>query len=660
MSELLIELLCEEIPAFMQKDIAFSFKEQLSAKLLENHFKFEDIKTLYSPRRITIIMRYLKQETQVIYTEKRGPRANAPDAALQGFCKSTGCDIADLELRDGFYYFNSSYKSLGLEDILLNNFSDIIKSVTLAKSMEWDVSKVRWIRPIRNILCINDGNVIAVELGNIIANNVTFGTRLIDNNIITISGANDYITKLLAQNIITCPIERKNHIEQNIINKTSEIGLDYIQDDKLLDEVTGLVESPTILLGKFDQSFLEIPNEALVVSMKINQRYFPLYKNGQLSQYFIIVANNNDGKDCAQMIKGHERVLKARLSDAKFFYDNDLKTKLKDRDLSKIIFHSKIGTVADKCQRIANIASNIFPEYKNDIEAASLLCKSDLPTNMVKEFPELQGVMGYYYAKYENMSDNVALAIKEHYMPIGASGDVPYNPVSLAVSIADKLDTIISMFAINEKPTGSKDPYALRRSAIGLIKCMFEIKKLFNKNILLKEISQASNEVMDFIRDRLKYSLKDQGLNIEIITAIIDYYKEDDIILLSEHINIINDFISTKDGEILLAIARRFNNILGDKTTKGEYDITLCESQFEKDLYHKYQEISEEITNIDLANFLLNGLNVLINLQDVTNKFFDNVMINVEDEKIKNNRIILIGLINDMINKVFNFSLIKG
>jgi glycyl-tRNA synthetase beta chain len=360
------------------------------------------------------------------------------------------------------------------------------------------------------------------------------------------------------------------------------------------------------------------------------------------------------------MIKGHERVLKARLSDAKFFYDNDLKTKLKDRDLSKIIFHSKIGTVADKCQRIANIASNIFPEYKNDIEAASLLCKSDLPTNMVKEFPELQGVMGYYYAKYENMSDNVALAIKEHYMPIGASGDVPYNPVSLAVSIADKLDTIISMFAINEKPTGSKDPYALRRSAIGLIKCMFEIKKLFNKNILLKEISQSSNEVMDFIRDRLKYSLKDQGLNIEIITAIIDYYKEDDIILLSEHINIINDFISTKDGEMLLAIARRFNNILGDKTAKGEYDITLCESQFEKDLYNKYQEVNTEIASIDLANFLLTGLSVLINLQDVTNKFFDNVMINVEDEKVKNNRLILISLINDMINKVFNFSLIKG
>ncbi len=711
MAELLLELLSEEIPARMQARAAEDLKHLIGESLKKDGFEFSGIETYSTPRRLTLVVDGLPTRTPDINVEKRGPKSDAPDKAVDGFAKANRVSKSDLEIRStdkgDFYFAVIERKGHNTEEFVPLIVETAIINLTWPKSMRWGNSSLTWVRPLHSILVIFDGKPVkaTVQLGTsykVPGLNVgiplepdekeigfvskTVGHRFLAPEAFTVTGFKDYQKKLKDAKVILDPAERKAKILKDAEKLAQKAGLVLKDDPALLDEVAGMVEWPVVLIGSIDKDFMELPPEVLTTVMRQNQKYFSLLKkDGALAPRFIVVANTAADDGGKAIVVGNERVLRARLADARFFWDQDRKTKLKDRvpALDEIIFHAKLGKISEKVGRMQTLAAEIGARVAGcDPEQArrsALLCKADLTTEMVGEFPELQGVMGRYYALEDGERPEVADAVAEHYSPLGPNDECPTAPVSVAVALADKIDSLVGFFGIGQKPTGSKDPFALRRAALGIIRLILDndvrlplLKFLGQANHLYAEAPDGvtwdapPSDVLSFLADRLKVHLKEQGVRHDLISALFALGREDDLVRLLEHVEALNQFLATDDGLNLLVAYRRAANIvrIEEKKDGKSYEGAKVAQRFvqpeEKELFGRLMEVEQEsaahLADEDTASAVM----ALSTLREPVDTFFDKVTVNTEERKLRENRLRLLAKLRDTMNTVADFSQIEG
>lgn len=662
MSELLLELFSEEIPARMQRNAAEALKTALKAAFDEAKLTHESLETFVTPRRITAVVKGLPKTIEATSAEKRGPKLGAPQGAIDGFCKGAGIDASALEERDGYYFAVVRSEGGDVAPVLKSLIEKILGGFHWPKSMRWGERPLTWVRPLQSILCLFDGAVVPVSLGHVTAGNTTKGHRFLSDNLpVTVTTSEDYFAKLRAAHVIVNQDERRDTIAKSAAAEAAKHGLTVKPDAALLDEVTGLVEWPVVLIGSFEDRYLALPQEVPTTVMRAHQKYFALQNGDKLANKFVVVSNMvaNDGGKI--IISGNERVLRARLSDGQFFYDQDLKTPLADwnNGLSDMVFHAKIGSVAEKVKRIEALAAKLAPIVgadAADVTRAATLCKADLTTGMVGEFPELQGLMGRYYATAQREKPAVADAIRDHYSPLGPTDACPTAPVSVTIALADKLDTLVSMFAIGEKPTGSKDPFALRRAALGVIRLILE-------NGLRLPLKQfVSEELLEFFIGRLKVSLKDEGVAHDRIDAVLKSGNTDDLTQLVARVRAVDAFLKTEDGTNLLAGAKRALNILkaSKSTAFTPVDSSLLEAAEEKVLATAAMDVAAKVDALLVKEDYANAMQTISTLRPAIDAFFEKVIVNADDDKVRANRLALLAMLSGVFIKVADFSLIEG
>ncbi|MCE3233230.1 MAG: glycine--tRNA ligase subunit beta [Rickettsiaceae bacterium] len=692
MAELLLELFSEEIPAGLQIRAMEEFKTIIGEKLAGEGLEYKAINSYASPRRLAIVIDGLPEVQKDSVTEKRGPRTDAPQPAIDGFLKSSVLSLSDLEKRKEdkgeFYFAVIKKQGRAVGQVLTENLQNVITSYTWAKSMRWNTYNIRWVRPLHNILAIFNGEVLPIEFGYLKANNKTRGHRFLGGDEFTVKNFADYQQKLRNNSSILDIAERKEIIMREAEKLAKENGATLKPDEKLLDEVAGLIEWPVPLLGSIEQRFLDVPKEVLITAMRSHQKYFSMTDSkGGLAPYFITVANMTSPDGGKKIISGNERVLRARLEDAKFFWDNDRKVSLESRavGLDKIVFHAKIGTVAEKISRMAALASLLCkyvpgsnPAYS---ERAAKLCKADLLTQMVGEFPELQGLMGGYYATENGEKADVASAIKEHYSPQGPNDTCPSQPTSITVALADKIDTLIGLFAADEKPTGSKDPYALRRAALGVIRIILENNLRLPLKVLLQEAMEKfpakligdtqkkeriANELLEFLTDRLRVVMKEQSIRHDLINAVASGGHEDDLHRLVARAKALDSFLKTEDGANLSAAYKRATNIVLAEEKKdsakyaGEPDKSLLQASEESELFKLFSETKPAVDEAFQNDNFAAAMQQLARLREPVDSFFEKVTVNCEDKAIRKNRLLLLSQFRASLNKVADFALIEG
>ncbi len=656
MSELLLELFSEEIPARMQVKAANQMLDNLKKAIEDLSISYDNAEFFVTPRRIALIIEGLPKFLPERIIERKGPKIDAKPEAIEGFLRSVGMKIEELSIIDNFYYAKKLEAVKPIGEILKQIIETMLTSFTWPKSMRSAQSKVKWIRPLRNILCIFDKNILPIEFSNLKANNISYGHRFMANASLNISSISDYKNKMEKNFVILSHLERQENIQKQIEKITKSLNLTPVVEQDLLNEVTGLVEYPNVLLGRIDQEFLELPKEVLITAMKVHQRYFYLEeKTGSLAPYFLTVANV-DFKNNEQIIAGNEKVLRARLSDAKFFYKKDLKTPSSEglARLTKMTFHHKLGNMFDKVNRIIALAefvgNGLFDN--NLIKKAALLCKIDLVSEMVGEFPELQGIMGKYYALHTKQEPEVALAIAEHYRPIDANDIGDTSLLGAIISIADKLDTIVGLWLAGEKPSSSKDPFALRRSALGIIKLINH----HSLNLSLSELIERAtrnydskvniDEILVFFNDRLKYYLKGEDYRHDLIMASLNT-NSDNIYQAISNLNELQEFVSLKEAEGFILAIKRILNILSE--SKSSLGLEINKDLFipiEQDLFNKIFKTKATIQDMK-------------GLVNIINQFFDEVMVNDPDPNIRQNRLNLLFNIAVLSKEIADFSLIE-
>ncbi len=697
MTDFLLELRCEEIPARMQikasEDLARLFTEELARSGLQP----ESIDSFVTPRRLALIARNLPLETAAVSEEFKGPRTSAPAQALEGFLRKTGLTQDQLEDRDGVWFATVNKPGRATAEVLAEAVPAIIRSFPWPKSMRWGpasqtTESLRWVRPLQGIVAILGEDLVDIEIEGIRSGYATLGHRFHHPGEITIGGAHDYAEKLRACHVIASHQERQSIIEARAAEAAAARGYAVIEDKGLIAENAGLTEWPVPLLGDFDPAFLEVPPEVIQLTLRINQKYFVLRDaNGKLAPAFICTANIEAKDGGAAIVAGNRKVLAARLSDARFFWEQDRRTKLEDhaKKLERITFHEKLGTVADKVERVAKLARRLVEEgivapakagahpqtshsdatsamdsrlRGNDegkkaladlAEQAARLAKADLVTEMVGEFPELQGIMGGYYARAEGLPDDVADAIRDHYKPVGQGDEVPTAPLTVAVSLADKLDTLRSFFGIDEKPTGSRDPFALRRAALGVI-------QIVTANNL--RLSVAEGELLDFFADRLKVQQREAGVRHDLIDAIFALGGEDDLVRLLARVKALQSFIATDDGANLLAGYKRAANILKKEgaETAGQVELSHAPEQAEADLIAAL-DAAEPRADASLAAEDFEGaMAALATLRAPIDAFFETVTVNDADPAKRSARLALLARVRNAVHAVADFSKITG
>lgn len=703
MAELLLELFSEEIPARMQRVAAENLKTRLESELKDAKLDFSAVKTYVTPRRLAAVVDGLPTKLAASEDEKRGPRVGAPQQALEGFCRGNGIAVEDLEERNGYYFAVIRNKGGDIAPTLKQVIETILGGFHWPKTMRWGAHHLHWVRPLQNILCMFDGHVVPVELGHITASNITYGHRFLsDSKPITIHTSEEYFTKLRKACVIVDQQERAFMIEKDATQLAKKRELNLRRDPGLVEEVTGLVEWPVVLMGGFDAKYLSLPNEVPATVMRSHQKYFALVEpDGNLAPQFVIVANTEATDGGKALIAGNERVLRARLDDGQFFWDQDLKTPLAvwAKGLNDVVFHAKLGSVADKVERIIGLAQFLavfVPHAKlDDVARAAKLCKADLTTGMVGEFPELQGLMGRYYALAQNENDAVADAIRDHYAPQGPSDACPNAPVSVTVALADKMDTLIGLFAIGEKPTGSKDPYALRRAALGVIRLILEnhlriplqvmidnaISKYpmsFFKNAAKEEgkegrktragkvRSSVSHELPEFFSGRLKVMLREQGIGHDRIEAVFNEGDEDDIYRLVSRVTALDAFLKTEDGENLLAAYKRAANIVRIEEERSKNRFTgapearhLMQDE-ERALFKTLETIQPKVQTLLKDEQYEAAMAEISKLRAPVDAFFDEVTVNASDNQLRANRLRLLSRIRALLDDIANFELIEG
>lgn len=676
MAEFLLELLSEEIPAGLQPWAEDTLAARLRTALTENGLVSTDlsIQCHSTPRRLWFYTPNLPLDAADRHEERRGPSIDAPQAAIEGFLKSVGLSRDQVEERKEkkgtFLYAARDIKGRHAAEILAHILPKIIADFGWPKSMHWTSSPLRWIRPLRSILCLLDGKVVSFEVDGIASGNRTSGHRVLGQGQITITSFEDYFEKLTAAHVVPVRLDRAASILSQVTEMAAEEGLELVEDRKLVEEVAGLVEWPVPLFGNFDQAFLDLPKEVLISEMRNHQKYFALTNplTGKLAPRFIFVSNLLADDGGTASIKGNERVLSARLSDARFFWDQDRKTRLEDRlpALGDIVFHEKLGSLADRVKRIEKLTKKTvrFVPGANRRKAAraARLCKADLVTGMVGEFPELQGIMGSYYAAADGEDEAVSLAIREHYAPRGPSDRCPNEPLSVTIALADKLDLLISMFAIGDKPTSSKDPFALRRAALGVIRLITEN----GLRIGLVRDLKISADLMAFIAERLKVQQRDKGARHDLVEAVFALSGEDDLVRLLARVSALESFVASKDGDDLLTGYKRAVNIIQIEEKRdgtrydGPPDPKLFERAEEKHLYAALEAALHNSAGHLAAERFEAAMAEIAALRRPIDDFFDHVTVNTEDADLRANRLKLLNQIRSPLEAVADFSKIEG
>jgi glycyl-tRNA synthetase beta chain len=715
MPDLLLELFSEEIPARMQARAAEDLRRLVTGALRERGLSHEGAASFVTPRRLALHISGLPARQPDTRDEKRGPRVGAPDAAVQGFLKSAGLKLlAEAKIqRDSkkgeFYVAVMEQKGRATIEVLAEVLPTTIKGFPWPKSMRWGEASartgaLRWVRPLHAILATfgpetEETEVVRFAVDGVAAGNFTFGHRFMAPGKIKVRRFDDYVAALEKAKVVLDPARRRDIILYDARDLALAQGLELVEDEALLHEVAGLVEWPVVLTGEFDAAFLDIPPEVVRTTIRVNQKCFVLKdpSSGRLSHKFVLVANIEAADSGAAIAAGNGRVVQARLSDAKFFWETDLKVKLEDRleKLDQIVFHEKLGTQGERSERLEGLASYIAP-YTGADEAlaarAALLAKADLTSEMVGEFPELQGVIGRYYALAQGEDGTVAEAIEDHYKPQGPSDRVPASPVAISVALADKLDTLAGFFAIGEKPTGSKDPYGLRRAALGVIALILEnklrvrLRWLFDKAFEQAAYSKESEpellfgELMSFLSDRLKVYLRQRGTRHDLIDAVFALPGQDDLLLFVSRVEALQRFLDTDDGKNLLAGYRRAANIVraeekndGQGAFDGTFDLRLLQDLAEKQLGQKILNVSANIQR-DLfiaerdagrpecagQSSFEDALKSLSSLRPPVDLFFEYVTVNVEDSQLRFNRLRLLNQLRSSMHRVADFSKIAG
>ncbi len=683
MAELLLELLSEEIPARMQARAADDLKRLVCDGLKGAGIGFEAARAFATPRRLALVVDGIPAMRDDISEEKRGPRVGAPDQAVQGFLKGAGLASLDqAEKRDtgkGEFWFAVVTKKGGpTADALPAVIDAAMKALPWPKSMKWGSGTMQWVRPLQGIVALFDGKVLNGEvspggaMAPIVFGNKTRGHRFLATGEIEVSGFDDYTAKLRAAHVVLDAAERKRIILEGARKLCGDVQVHLHEDEALLDEVAGLVEWPVPLLGTIDAQFMDVPAEVLIVSMKTHQRYFATTgTGGTLANRFVVVANNVARDGGATIVDGNERVLRARLSDAKFFWDQDRRQTLESRlpALEKVVFHAKLGTQAERVGRIATLAVELAAAIPGadapQVAQAARLCKSDLVSGMVGEFPELQGVMGRYYALGEKLPGAVADAIGDHYAPAGPNDRCPSAPVSMAVALADKLDTLVSFWSVGEKPTGSRDPFALRRAALGVIRIVVENGLRLPLRRYLK-----ADDLLAFFAERLKVQMREKGVRHDVVDAVLGAGAEDDLVRLLARVEALQAFLGTEDGRNLLTGYGRAANIVRAEEKKdkalaaqiaGTPDAALLEQSEESAVATALAEVERALEPALAAEDFSGAMKALAGLRAPIDAFFDKVTVNVTNKpELRLNRLKLLNQIRATMDKVADFSRIEG
>jgi glycyl-tRNA synthetase beta chain len=742
MADLLLEIFCEEIPARMQAKAEADLGKALGDALTGAGLAFDALETASGPRRLSVNVTGLPAKSADVSEERKGPKVGSPDQAIAGFLKGAGLTSIDqaevrTDPKKGDFYVAMLDKPGRLTaDVVAEAVPAIIRSFHWPKSMRWGTGELRWVRPLQRILCVLDGVVVPFEVDGLASGNQTEGHRVHERGPFTVTGWADYSKQLEGKGHVRLTRDaRRDVIAKGIADVCAKAGLTWVEDAGLLEEVTGLAEWPVVILGDMDPAFLELPPEVITLSMRTHQKYFAVNdkKTGKLAPHFIVVANIDASDGGKQIAAGNARVLSARLEDGRFFWDKDKSISLDEmgQKLSTIAFKDELGSLGDKVERVAALARELAPAVGADpdlAERAARLAKADLVSEMVGEFPELQGVMGRYYALAAGEPASVADAIRDHYKPQGPSDAVPTDPLAIAVALADKLDTLVGFWAIDEKPTGSKDPFALRRAALGVVRIVLENEvRLGVASALLKALTKVSvriivqkpkdrqkdvlalrdrgvltpdqaidvqisigedmdaeakahvsdiawqqrsamiNDLLSFFADRLKQVLRDQGQRHDLIDAVFAL-GEDDLVLITRRVEALGAFLDTEDGATLLAGYKRAANILKAEEKKGalpedlSVDAALIKKgpKEEQGLYAALTAVRNAIAAPLKDEDFAGAMGELARLRAPVDAFFEGVMVNDEDAKVRANRLALLTEVRATLHQVADFSLIEG
>lgn len=688
--QMLLELFSEEIPARMQAAAAEALEKLVLDGLTKAGLKDGlTPRTAVTPRRLMLVVDGLPAAQPDVSEERKGPRADAPEKAMQGFLTANGVTVDQCEKRETpkgtFLFLTIEKKGRPTADVLKDIVESAMAALPWPKSMRWADNPSRWVRPLHSIVCLFDGQPIPVTFARVTAGNTTRGHRFMAPNAVSVVDYADYQGKLRAAKVLIDPAERAEIIRSRALDLCREQGLDLKADEGLLREVAGLVEWPVVLMGRIDDAFMDVPDEVLTTSMRSHQKYFSvLNKDGKLAPRFVVVSNMEAGDGGAAIIAGNERVLRARLSDAKFFWDQDRKARLESRveKLKDRVFHARLGSDWDKVQRVRALAAELAAVTGADaalVDRAALLSKADLPTGMVGEFPELQGIMGRYYALHDGEKPEVADAVAEHYSPLGPADTCPTKPVSATVSLADKIDTLVGFWGIDEKPTGSKDPFALRRAALGVIRLILEnglrvnLLRIFAfavdqypAGMLSGEAKALAADLLAFFADRLKVHLREQGVRHDLVSAVFELGGEDDLVRLLARVDALAKFLDSDDGANLLVAYRRAANIvrIEEKKDGRSFAEPVAESDLEQDeekavaatLATVQADVEAALAGEDFAA----AMSALARLRGPVDAFFDRVTVNADDARLRVNRLRLLSAIGRAMGALADFSKVEG
>lgn len=678
MAELLLEILSEEIPARMQLRAADDLARLMGDALKKEGLAFERCEAFATPRRLALVIDGLPTAQPDIREERKGPRVDAPEKAIEGFLGSVGLtrdQVVETETKKGTFLMAVIEKAgRPTADVIADIVPEIIRNFPWPKSQRWGSGTLNWVRPLQGIVCLLDGTIIDLDVDGTRSGNTTLGHRFMAPGEITVSGFDDLEARLNASKVILRTANRKQMIADAVAGECATRGLDPIEGDGLLTEVAGLVEWPVVLIGSIDQAFMDVPEEALISAIQKHQKYLTFRdpKTGKLAPYFAVVANLEASDGGKAIVDGNERVLRARLADTKFFWDQDLKNTLESRvgALDSIVFHAKLGTVGDKVRRVADLAGHIAGLIGADAAKASRaasLAKADLTTGMVGEFADLQGLMGQYYAVQDGEDAAVAAAIGDHYKPQGPGDSCPSAPETVAVALADKIDTLVGFFNIDERPTGSKDPFALRRAALGVIRLVLENNLRIDLPGLFEQAgAEGDVGLMGFFADRLKVHLREQGVRHDLVSAVFALGGEGDLVRLMARVNALQGFIETDAGADMLAAYRRAANIvrIEEKKSETSFDGSVDEAALqqveEKTLFAELGKAVGASSSAVEQEAYADAMAAIATLRSPVDAFFDKVTVNADDPALRENRLKLLSSIGSTLDQVADFSVIEG
>lgn len=698
MPDLLLELFSEEIPARMQAKAADDLRRMVTDKLVAEGLVYEGAKAFATPRRLALTVHGIPARQPDLKTERRGPKMGAPDAAVQGFLKATGLNSLDeakiqRDPKGDFYIALIEKPGRNAIDVLAEILPVIIRTFPWPKSMRWGArsgkpGSLSWVRPLHAITATfgpetEEPDVVKFSVDGFETGQTTYGHRFMAPAAINVRRFEDYEAKLKAAKVILDPQARKDIIFADAKELTFAQGFELVEDQVLLDEVSGLVEWPVVMMGSFEPEYLAIPEEVIRATIRNNQKCFVVRdsKTGKLTNKFVLTANIEAADGGKTIVSGNERVIRPRLSDAKFFYETDLKTKLEHRlpKFEQIVFHEKLGTQAARIKRIERLAAEIAPLVGADVAKATRaahLAKADLLTEVVGEFPEVQGLMGKYYALAQGEDASVAAACEEHYKPQGPTDRVPTDPISVAVALADKIDTLVGFWAIDEKPTGSKDPYALRRAALGVIRLIADnnlrlslmkaaASALAGLSVKSADAEKLPSDLLAFFADRLKVQLREQGARHDLVDAVFALGGQDDLLMIVRRVEALGKFLESDDGKNLLAGIKRAGNILGIEEKKdkrafdGAPDAALYGLAEEKALAKAIGEVQAEASAAVAREDFAAAMSAMAKLRPPVDAFFDKVRVNDDDPKVRENRLKLLNEIRSATRAVADFSKIQ-